>query len=1177
MKNNGFVHLHVHTEYSLLDGANRIDELIERTKELGMDSIAITDHGVMYGVIDFYKCAKKNGIKPIIGCEAYMAPNSRFDKQNGRVDKSMHIILLAKNNTGYKNLMKLVSIGFVEGFYYKPRIDMEVLEKYSEGLIVLSACLAGVISRPILNNDIEKAKETALKLKDIFKDDFYLELQMNKIPEQTLVNQKLLEFSKELDIPVVATNDAHYLKREDAKVQEILMCIQTGKTLNDKDRMTFSSDDFYLKSPDEMNELFKNFPEAIENTKKIADKCDVEIEFGKLHLPKFDVPEQYTPYSYLEHLCNTGITNLYKQEDMPRVKERLQHELSIISQMGYVDYFLIVWDFIRFAKENGIMVGPGRGSAAGSIVSYSLGITNIDPLKYELLFERFLNPERVSMPDIDIDFCYERRQEVINYVVDKYGKDKVAQIITFGTMAAKSAIKDVGRVLDVPYNVVDDLSKLIPNHLGINLKTALELSSEFKAKYDNDSVCREIIDIAMKLEGMPRHSSTHAAGVVISKESITNYVPLQKNDESITTQFVGGLLEEQGLLKMDFLGLRTLTVIRDALDLIHKNTGQTIDINKIPLDDEKVYQFIGEGNTAGVFQLESSGMKSFMKSLKPTSFEDIIAGISLYRPGPIDQIPRYIKNKNNPDDIQYAHPMLKNILNVTYGCMIYQEQVMQIVRELAGYSMGRSDLVRRAMAKKKVDVMICERKNFIYGILDDDGNRIVNGCVYNGVSEDVANKIFDEMMDFASYAFNKSHAAAYAVIAYQTAYLKCYYTVEFMAALLNSIVGNPDKIAFYINECKANGIDVLPPDVNESYGNFTGSGKQIRFGLRAIKNVGEEQVKLIVDERQRFGKYKSFSDFIDRLGCHGIKKKTVECLIKCGAFKSLGGYVSQLLAVYEKMIDSAIQINKSRYEGQVSLFEMAQGEQKQPDTTQNILPDIEELPIKKLLSMEKEMLSIYLTGNPVSQYQKQLERKVSAYTKDIKKLGQNQDDEIDQVEMVEQSSNKLKIGDSVILGGVIVSKKEKLTRNKELMAFITVEDMYGSIDVTVFPRTYEKYKGILFEENIILVKGNISQERDGTATINCRDLYELDDARLKKKVQKLYLKIDDDIESERMKPLLALLNYFNGNTPVYIYKEGDTTAKKLSNNYSVGINDLLMDELKQKLGDDNVKLIIKTV
>ena len=1160
MENNNFVHLHIHTEYSLLDGANRINELIERTKELGMDSIAITDHGVMYGVIDFYKEAKKNGIKPIIGCEAYMAPNSRFDKQNGRVDKSMHIILLAKNNTGYKNLMKLVSIGFIEGFYYKPRIDMEVLEKYSEGIIVLSGCLAGVLSRYIINNDLKKAKEQAIKLKEIFKDDFYLELQMNKIPEQNLVNQKLIEFSKELDIPIVATNDAHYLKREDAKVQEILMCIQTGKTLSDENRMRFSSDDFYVKSPDEMSELFKNFPEAILNTRKIADKCNVEIEFGKLHLPKFDVPEEYTPFSYLEYLCNKGLRELYNDEEIKKVQGRLDHELSIISQMGYIDYFLIVWDFIKYAKDNGIMVGPGRGSAAGSIVSYTLGITNIDPVKYELLFERFLNPERVSMPDIDIDFCYERRQEVINYVVSKYGKDKVAQIITFGTMAAKSSIRDVGRVLDIPYAYIDDLVKLIPTKLGIDIKTAIEISSELKNKYESDKIAHEIIDIAMKLEGMPRHSSTHAAGVVISKESITIYVPLQRNEDSITTQFVGGLLEEQGLLKMDFLGLRTLTVIRDTVDLIYKNTGVKINIEKIPLDDKKVYKFISKGNTVGVFQLESTGMTSFMKELKPTSFEDIIAGISLYRPGPMDQIPRYISNKNDAKNIKYEHPLLKDILDVTYGCMIYQEQVMKIVRELAGYSMGRADLVRRAMAKKKVDVMKEERKNFIYGILDKDGNRVVNGCVHNGVSPEVANKIFDEMMDFASYAFNKSHAAAYAVIAYQTAYLKCYYPIEFMAALLNSMVSNPDKIAFYINACRQNGIEVLPPDVNESECDFSTKDGKIRFGLKAVRNLGEEAVKILVKERNNNGKFKDFSDFINRAAKKDIKKKVVESLIKSGAFKSMGVYVSQLLEVYEKMLDSANQLNKSKYAGQISLFEVSKDDDLL-QSTNVVFPDIPEFPQRKLLSMEKEMISIYLTGNPVYEYEKLLDTRVTAYTKDIK--------------MINKEESNIKNEQSVIIGGLIAKREDKVTRNKSVMSFITLEDVYGSIEVLVFPYALEKYKDMLLPESVVLIKGSVRIEDEEEPKVFCNEVYDINDKRFEKKVKKLYIRVGKDYKN--IDSIMALLRYFKGKTPVYLYRDGEEKAGILPNDCWINLDSVAIDELKERLGDDNVKLVTKII
>lgn len=1161
MNNNDFVHLHVHTEYSLLDGANRIADLIDRVKELGMDSVAITDHGVMYGVIDFYKQAIKNGIKPIIGCEAYMAPHSRFDKQNGKTDKSMHIVLLAKNNVGYKNLMKLVSIGFMDGFYYKPRIDMEVLEKYSEGLIVLSGCLAGVISRSILNNNFKEARERAIKLKEIFKDNFYLELQMNKIPEQSLANQKLIELSRELDIPIVATNDAHYLKREDAKVQEILMCIQTGKTINDETHMRFSSDDFYVKSTQEMSDLFKNFPEAISNTKKIAKECNVEIEFGHLHLPKFDVPEGYTPFSYLEHLCNEGLRKLYSENELESVQKRLDHELSIIYQMGYVDYFLIVWDFIKYAKDNGIVVGPGRGSAAGSIVSYTLGITNIDPVKYDLLFERFLNPERVSMPDIDIDFCYERRQEVINYVVDKYGKDKVAQIITFGTMAAKSSIKDVGRVLGVPYAFADDLAKMIPNKLGMNIKEALSLSPDLKNRYDTDDMAREIIDVAMKLEGMPRHSSTHAAGVVISKESITNYVPLQKNDDSVTTQFVGGLLEEQGLLKMDFLGLRTLTVIRDTVDLVYRNWGKKINIEKISLDDANVYDLISKGNTVGVFQLESQGMTNFMKDLKPTSFEDIIAGISLYRPGPMDQIPRYINNKNNASNIQYEHPLLKDILNVTYGCMIYQEQVMKIVRELAGYSMGRADLVRRAMAKKKVDVMQEERKNFVYGILDEDGNRVVNGCIANGVSEEIANKIFDEMMDFASYAFNKSHAAAYAVIAYQTAYLKCYYPVEFMAALLNSVVGNPEKLAFYMNKCRESGIEILPPDINESECSFSTRDNKILFGLKAIKNLGEDSTKLLVKERKDNGRYKNFNDFIDRIIKLDIKKKCVECLIKCGAFKSMGVHVSQLLDVYEKTYDSVFNKKKTMFKGQISLFDMSYSKNSVESIVSSVLPDIDELPEKELLAMEKEMLGIYITSNPVYEYKDILAKRVSVYTKDIKE---------------DVTGGIYKNGQSVIIGGLISQRRGRITKTKKQMSIITLEDLYGSIEVLVFSKAYEKYKSMLVEGDVVLIKGTLNVD-DDQVKIFCEDVYDVNDKRFAKKIEKLYLRVSLNEEQHKMKSLMAALKYFNGGTPVYIYKDGEKKASLLSREYWVTLNNALIDELNNKLGNENVKVVTKFV
>lgn len=1168
-----FVHLHVHTEYSLLDGANRIKDLIKRTKELGMDSIAITDHGVMYGVVDFYKEAVNNGIKPIIGCEIYTTAGSRFDKKDGRDSDPGHMVLLAKNNVGYKNLMKIVSIGFTEGFYYKPRVDMEVLEKYSEGLIALSACLSGDIPKAILNNNYKKAEELALKLNSIFgQDNFYLELQMNGIEEQNIVNQQLIKLSRETGIPLIATNDAHYLRREDARVHEILLCIQTGKSINDEDRMMFSSDDFYIKSPEEMEELFKNIPEAISNTVSVAQRCNVELEFNKLHLPQFSVPEGREPYEYLRSLCYQGFERRYPEEERDEDKKnRLEYELSIIKQMGYVDYFLIVGDFIRYAKENGIMVGPGRGSAAGSLVAYCLEITNIDPIKYSLLFERFLNPERISMPDIDIDFCFERRQEVIDYVVEKYGKDRVAQIITFGTMAARAVIRDVGRALDMPYGDVDVIAKMIPFQPGMSIDKALELNPELKQQYEEDEKVRELINTARLLEGMPRHASTHAAGVVISKDPLTEYVPLQKSEGSVTTQFTMGLLEELGLLKMDFLGLRTLTVIRDAVNLIKKNHGREIGINELKMDDPKVFKLIGEGKTSGVFQLESAGMTQFMKELQPSSFEDIIAGISLYRPGPMDQIPRYIKYKRNPELIKYDHPLLEGILNVTYGCMVYQEQVMQVVRELAGYSMGRADLVRRAMAKKKISVMEQERKNFIHGIDDEEGNIIVMGAVRNGVDEETANKIFDEMMDFASYAFNKSHAAAYAVVAYQTAWLKCYYPVEFMAALLNSFLGNSDKISQYIHECRNLGIEVLPPDINESDVKFTVVNGKIRFGMAAIKNVGENAVKSIILERNSRGSYKGLRDFLERVDGKDVNKRCVESLIKSGAFDSMGIFRSKLIAVYEKMMDGISQIRKKNMEGQLSLFDLPsdrnsekeQAKDRLLDDDSDIYPDIKEYPNKVILSMEKEMLGLYISGHPLREFEKEIAQRVNIFSSDLN-TGQEEVEE----GIGNNEQKDLYDGMIVTVGGIITSKKTKTTKNNNLMAFLTLEDLYGTMEIIVFPTVLEKYSKLVEIENIVLIKGRISIKEEEQPKIICEEV-----SPLKKTVlRKLYLRVNDDVNNELMESAFCILKFFGGNTPVCLYDEQQNKVKVLEREYWVSLNDIVLDELKSVLGDENVRV-----
>lgn len=1159
------MHLHVHTEYSLLDGANRIKDLIRRTAELGMKSIAITDHGVMYGVIDFYKEAVKNGIKPILGCEVYTAARSRFDRQPGIDSDQGHLVLLAKNMTGYKNLMKIVSIGFTEGFYYKPRVDMEVLERYGEGLIALSACLSGDIPKALLQNNYEKAKNIALKYRSIFGEgNFYLELQNNGIEEQNLVNQSLVKLGRETGIPLIATNDAHYLKREDARAHEILLCIQTGKNINDEDRMRFSTDEVYVKSPEEMLEQFKHFPEALENTLKVAESCNVELEFNKLHLPEFKVPESMEPFDYLRDLCYQGLKSLYGENAAAKLSltERLEYELSVIRQMGYVDYFLIVWDFIKYAKDHGIMVGPGRGSAAGSLVSYCLGITNIDPLKYNLLFERFLNPERISMPDIDIDFCYERRQEVIDYVVGKYGKDRVAQIITFGTMAARAAIRDVGRALDIPYGDVDIIAKMVPFQIGMNIDKALEMNPELRLRYDDEERTRELIDTARLLEGMPRHASTHAAGVVISKEPITEYVPLQKNDESITTQFTMGLLEELGLLKMDFLGLRTLTVIRDAVQMIKKNYGRNIDIDRLEMEDPAVFKLISEGKTAGVFQLESGGMTTFMKELKPSSLEDIIAGISLYRPGPMDQIPRYIKYKNNPYEVKYDHPLLEHVLNVTYGCMVYQEQVMQIVRDLAGYSMGRSDLVRRAMSKKKVSVMEQERQNFIHGIIDTEGNVVVKGAVRNGVDAAVANKIFDEMMDFASYAFNKSHAAAYAVIAYQTAWLKCYYPVEFTAALLNSFLGSSDKVSQYVNECKTMNIDVLPPDINESDVRFTVVNGKIRFGMAAVKNVGESAVREIIMERESGGNYKNFRDFCERIDGRDINKRCIESLIKCGAFDSLGIYRSRLIAVYEKMLDGIQQSKKRSTDGQISLFEPG----VKGNTLENIreiYPEIKEYPSKMLLAMEKEMLGLYVSGHPLSEFEDELNAQATFKSVDLStKAGGSE-------ENAELSDGKgLTDGMQVIVGGIITEKKTKTTKSNNLMAFVTVEDLYGSMEIIVFPTVLHKYSKLIVEENAVLFKGRLSIKEEEQPKIICDEVQPLK----KERVEKLYLKLKEPENKELTGSILALLKFFNGNTPVCLYNDNDRSCKLVDREYWVDLNNVLFSELKARLGEENVKI-----
>lgn len=1201
MKN--FVHLHVHTEYSLLDGACRIGSLVKKAKELNMHSLAITDHGSMFGVIDFYKACKKEGIKPIIGCEVYTAPRSYTDKDPRYDADQGHLILLAKSNKGYRNLMKLVSMAYSEGFYYKPRIDYKLLEEHHEGLICLSGCIGGDIPQKLLNGDYNGAKALALEISRIMgQGNFYLELQYNNIAEQKEVNARLAELSEETGIPLIATNDIHYINREDAKAQEILICIQTGKTIEDPDRLKFETDEFYLKSIDEMWEHFKAYPEALLNTVRVAEACNVEFKFGELHLPKFKVPEGTTAFDYLRDQCLKGFHQRYKSD--PALLERVEYELSVIRQMGYVDYFLIVWDFIKFARDNGIMVGPGRGSAAGSIVAYCLGITNVDPIKHDLIFERFLNPERISMPDIDIDFCYERRQEVIDYVVRKYGEDHVAQIITFGTMAARGAVRDVGRALGIPYNEVDKVAKLIPMMPAkhITIEESIGMIPDLKTIYNTDPRMRELLDTAMILEGMPRHASTHAAGVVISSEPLTEFVPLYCNEGQISTQFPMTTLEELGLLKMDFLALRTITVIRDAVDLVKKNRNTDIDIDSIDYEDKNVYDMLGRGETAGVFQLESQGMTNFFKELLPNCLEDIIAGIALYRPGPMDQIPRYLKNKNNPENITYVTPQLEPILKVTYGCMIYQEQVMQICRELAGYSLGQSDLVRRAMSKKKKEVMDAERQNFIYGKLDEKGNVLIPGAIRKGVSEKAASQIFDEMMDFASYAFNKSHAAAYAYVGYQTAWLKYYYPVEFMAALLNSFMGSLGKVSQYVMECRRMGIKVLPPDINESESSFSVKNGKIRFGLLAVKNVGANVVRNIIEERNTNGPFKSFVDFCERMEGKELNKRTVESLIKCGAFDCFGIYRSRLMANYEAILDRAAQKRKSLISGQMSLFDAIPG---QDDTAEIQWPQMTEYDPRLLLAMEKDMLGLYISGHPLDEYADIIKSLVTVYSYDF--------------ELNEQgTANESRLADEqfVRIAGIVTDIKTISTKSNRIMAFVNVEDLYGQMEVIVFPNIFEQYANLLADDSQIIVEGRISIKEEEQPKIIADRIMALD-AGLKgftpefenkpdvdtgsgsegnlgnnnvseeavkyipneaippvsgmKAVNGRVLKVllDNNIDNERKKEVLALLRYFEGLDRALVYID-DIAKPKMKLN--VHICDLLVDELKERIGTARIKL-----
>ena len=1145
-----FTHLHVHTEYSLLDGSNKIKECIQRVKELGMDSCAITDHGVMFGVIDFYRAAREAGINPILGCEVYVAPNSRFDREvGGGEDRYYHLVLLAENNTGYANLMKIVSKGFVEGYYYRPRVDKELLKKYHEGIIALSACLAGEVPRYIQKNLYDEAKKRALEYRDIFgENNYFLELQDHGIPQQQTVNQQLLRMSQETGIPLVVTNDVHYTYEEDAVPHDILLCLQTGKKLADE------GGQYYLKSPEEMERLFPYAKEAIANTHKIAERCHVEIEFGVTKLPRYDVPDGYTSWEYLNKLCDEGFARRYPDDD-GTLRKQLDYELSIIQKMGYVDYFLIVWDFINYARSQDIMVGPGRGSAAGSIVSYALGITNIDPVRYQLLFERFLNPERVSMPDIDVDFCFERRQEVIDYVVRKYGKDRVVQIVTFGTLAAKGVIRDVGRVMDLPYSFVDSIAKMVPNELNITIDKALVENPELRKIYQTDERVKNLIDMSKRLEGLPRHTSMHAAGVVISQKEVDDYVPLSRaSDGSITTQFTMTTLEELGLLKMDFLGLRTLTVIQNAVRMAEKSSGKHIDIDHIDFDDKAVLDSLGTGKTDGVFQLESTGMKNFMKELKPQSLEDIIAGISLYRPGPMDFIPQYIRGKNHPETITYDCPELESILKPTYGCIVYQEQVMQIVQKLAGYTLGRSDLVRRAMSKKKAAVMEKERRNFVYGNPEEG----VPGCIARGISEQVANKIYDEMIDFAKYAFNKSHAAAYAVVSYQTAWLKYYYPVEFMAALMTSVIDNPGKVSEYILTCRQMGIQILPPDINEGEGGFSVSGQNIRYGLTAIKSIGRPVIAALVKERQENGPYKDLKDFISRLTSKEVNKRTIENFIKAGALDNMGGTRRQLMMVYVQIMDQVNQEKKYSMTGQMSLFDFV-GEEEKKDFDIP-MPNVGEYDKETMLAFEKEVLGIYVSGHPLEKYEERWRKSITAVTADFQ-----WDDEV--------HAAKVHDGARAVIGGMLAEKTIKYTKNNQVMAFLTIEDLVGTVEVIVFPRDYEKNAPLLTEDAKIFVVGRVSGEEEKASKLICERIVPFDEAR-----KELWIKFPDPAAyQEKAAELMPILRQSDGQDSVVIYVENPKAMKRLPPSDSVSVDDGLIEQLVSIFGKENVKLVEKGI
>lgn len=1144
-----FAHLHLHTQYSLLDGSGKIPEMMEQCKKLGMNSMAITDHGVMYGVVDFYEEALKQGIKPIIGCEVYVANRQRFNKEAGIDNRYYHLILLAENQKGYENLMRLVSDGFTEGFYYKPRIDMGLLAEYSEGLICLSACLGGHIPQELMHGTEEEAKKVALAYKEIFGDgNFFLELQDHGYEEQKAVNKALIEMSRELDIPLVATNDVHYTYEDDVEAHDILLCIQTNKKVTDEDRMRYKGGQFFLKSPEEMSRLFPEIPEALENTQKIADRCNVTFDFGQYKLPIFEVAEGTDKKAYLSEICHQGLKFRYDTVTEAH-EERLNYELDIIDEMGFIDYFLITWDFIKYARDNGIPVGPGRGSAAGSLVSYTLRITDIDPLKYDLLFERFLNPERVSMPDIDIDFCYERRQEVIDYVIRKYGEDKVAQIITFGTMAARAAIRDVGRAIDMPYNDVDKVAKMIPMELKITIDKALKMNKELKALYEDDEQVKYLIDMSRRLEGLPRHSSTHAAGVVVCDRPVHDYVPLNLNEDTVSTQFPMTTLERLGLLKMDFLGLRTLTVIDDAVKNIKQARGIDIDINKIDDKDPKAFDLIGSGKTEGIFQLESDGMKNFMKDLKPENLEDIIAGISLYRPGPMEYIPAYIKGKKNAATVTYDCPELEPILKPTYGVIVYQEQVMQIVRSLAGYSYGRADLVRRAMSKKKEAVMLKERQNFVHGN-EAEG---VKGCVNNGIDEAVANRIFDKMVDFARYAFNKSHAAAYAIVAYQTAWLKAHYPVEFMAALITSVMFAGGKVAEYIYTLKGMGIEVLPPDINEGYYNFSVADGKIRFGMAAIKNVGRGIIERLVAEREAAGPFKSLTDYCTRMEAKDLNKRVIENLVKAGAFQSLGGTRKQYLDIYQNVLASVNHTKKSLIAGQVSLFDMNDDLE---ETVVDTFVSEGEMATETVLTNEKEVLGIYLSGHPLENYGDAMVKNLSHRSLDFTPD--------------EEGHVKVYDGEDVLYGGIISTKSVKITRQGQNMAFLGVEDLFGLVEVVVFPKIYEKARHFLEEDTIVVMKGRINTQDDQDAKIICRSIKPVDEAVTKK----LWLQFENlEAYQSTIKAVTPILKSNPGNTRVMGYLKDTKRRNDFGVAYNTDLSEESLEKLKAILGDDNVKLV----